>query len=289
MCGMASLIEQSSFDGEEGTWDMARALPHAALQPGVVEYAGYRESASKSIWRREVPSAIIPLIINFGAPFHLRDGKRTDGCYRSFAAGLYSGPVIVGSAGAAYCMQVNFTPLGALRFFHLPQSDIADRTVSLEDILGAEGRDLAYRLRDAKDWSARFSLLDGFIAERFARAHDAKATVIEAWHGLASQHGRMTIREIARKIGVSRRHLAKLCLSELGMTPKSLARILRFDHARKLARTVPRLGWAELAFETGYADQAHLVREFRALSGLTPSKLLRRDRAETGIIEPSPH
>jgi AraC-like DNA-binding protein len=285
---MTDVIARHRFEGEEGTWELARAFPDAALRPEVIDYAGYCESASQPIWRREVPSAIVPVIINFGAPFRIRHGGSTDREYTSFTAGLFSHPVIVGSAGAAHCMQVNFTPLGALRFFYLPQSEIADRTISLDDIMGVEGRDLAGELHDAGDWCARFALLDRFIARRFASARETNATVNEAWIALVRHHGRISIGEITRSIGVSRRHLAKLCRSELGMTPKSLARILRFDHARKLARTVPRLGWAELAHDAGYADQAHLAREFHALSGLTPSELLHRDRVETGIIEPGP-
>ena len=268
---------------------MLRAYPHAALRPDVIGYAGYRESASLPIWRREVPSAVIPVIVNFGAAFRIRHGPATDRDHASFTAGLFSRPVIVGSTGDAYCVQVNLTPLGALRLFHLPQSELADRTVSLDEILGAEGRSLADELHDAENWSARFAVLDRFIARRFAAARETSVAVNEAWASLARHHGRVSIVEIARSIGVSRRHLAKLCRSEIGMTPKSLARILRFDHARRLGRTVPRLGWAELACEAGYADQAHLVREFRAMSGLTPSELLRRDRIETGIIEPAPH
>jgi AraC-like DNA-binding protein len=286
---MADMIERNSFAGEEGAWEMFRAHPHAALRPDVIDYVGYRESASQAIWRREVPSAVIPVIINFSAAFRIRHGGSTDRDYASFTAGLFSRPVIVGSTGAACCVQINLTPLGALRLFHLPQSELANRTVSLDEILAAEGRSLADELQDAEDWSARFALLDCFIARRFAAARETSATVNEAWAGLTYHHGRASIVEIARSIGVSRRHLAKLCRSELGMTPKSLARILRFDHTRRLASTVPRLDWAELAYEAGYADQAHLVREFHALSGLTPSELLRRDRVETGLIEPSLH
>jgi AraC-like DNA-binding protein len=286
---MARVIERSSFEGKEGAWELARALPHGALQPDVIDYAGYRESSPVPVWRREVPSTVIPLIINFGTPFLLRYGNHNRETHESFTAGLFSGPVIVGSAGAAYCMQVNFTPLGAYRFFHLPQSQLADRTLSLDDILGREGRNLIGALHDARDWPGRFALVDRFIARRFAEAREPSATTSDAWHRLRSHRGSVPINEIAQEIGVSRRHLAKLCQAELGVSPKTLARILRFDHARRLARTVPRLGWAELAYETGYADQAHLVREFHTLSGLTPAELLRRDRVETGIMEPGLH
>ena len=123
------------------------------------------------------------------------------------------------------------------------------------------------------------------IARRFAQARDPHSTVQEVWHGLKHSKGAASIAGLAEDAGVSRRHLAKLFRAEIGATPKTMARILRFEHARTMAGTVPRLGWADIAYEAGYADQAHLVREFRELSGLSPTDLMHRDRAETGVLE----
>ena len=205
--------------------------------------------------------------------------------FHSFTAGLYDGPVIVGSRGSAHCLQVNFTPLGALRFFGVAQSEIAGRTLPLADLLGPNADLLIQELHDAKSWAHRFTLLDRFIARRIERAKAPHDTVRAVWHGLQRGNGAASIEGLAREASVSRRHLAKLFRAEIGATPKTMARILRFEHARHLAGTVPRHGWADIAYAAGYADQAHLAREFRQLSGLSPSDLLRRDRPETGLLE----
>lgn len=278
-------IHRLAYDGEAGSWEILRTLPHPALSPYVIDYSGYRESAGREVWRRELPVSFIPLIINFGAPFTLRDERNPDALYRSFAAGVYAGPVIVGSKGSAHCLQVNFSPLGALKFFGVAQSEMAGRMLALDDLLGSGTEALIGELHDAADWARRFALLDRFIAGRFERTKEPHDTVRQAWHGLKQSKGAVSIGRIAADAGVSRRHLAKLFHAEIGATPKTMARILRFEHARQMAQTVPRLGWADLAYAAGYADQAHLVREFRELSGLAPSDLLRRDRAETGLLE----
>lgn len=278
-------IHRLAYDGDAGSWEILRALPHPALSPYVIDYSGYRESTSREVRRRELPVSFVPLIINFGAPFTLSDAHDADRPYASFTAGVYAGPVIVGSNGRAHCLQVNFSPLGALRFFGIAQSDMAGRTLALDDLLGSGAPALIGELHDTSGWPRRFALLDRFIALRFERAKEPHDTVRQAWHGLKQSKGAVSIASLAADTGVSRRHLAKLFHAEIGATPKTMARILRFEHARQMARTVPRLGWADLAYAAGYADQAHLVREFRELSGLSPGDLLRRDRAETGVLE----
>lgn len=278
-------ITRLSYEGKAGSWELWRTLPHPALFPYVIDYSGYRESGGEPVWRRELPVSFIPLIINFARPFTIRDAPEREARFGSFAAGVYAGPVIVGSAGGAHCLQVNFSPLGALRFFGVAQSEIAGRTLALDDLLGAGGKRLVDELEDATDWPRRFELLDRFIAARFDKARAPHHTVRQVWHGLVENHGAVSVESLAAEAGVSRRHLAKLFRAEIGATPKTMARILRFENARTLARNVPRLGWADLAYAAGYADQAHLVREFRELSGLAPNELLRRDRVETGVLE----
>ncbi|MGE3876410.1 MAG: helix-turn-helix domain-containing protein, partial [Parvibaculaceae bacterium] len=208
--------------------------------------------------------------------------------HESFAAGIYVAPVIVGSTGGAHCLQVNFSPLGALQFFGVAQSEIAGRTLSLDDLLGPGAPSLVHELHDAADWAARFALLDRFIARRFERARTPHDTVRAVWHGLERSKGAASIERLAQDAGVSRRHLAKLFRAEIGAAPKTMARIMRFEHARHMAEAVPRQSWADIAYAAGYADQAHLTREFKELSGLSPRGLVRRDRAETGVIEDVP-
>jgi AraC-like DNA-binding protein len=180
---------------------------------------------------------------------------------------------------------VNFSPLGALQFLSVAQSEIAGRTFSLSDLLGPGADLLIHELHDAADWTERFALLDGFIARRFERARAPHDTVRAVWQELKRSKGTASIAGLAKEACVSRRHLAKLFRAEIGTTPKTMARILRFEHAYHLAGSVPRQGWADIAYAAGYADQAHLTREFRELSGLSPSEILRRDRAETGVLE----
>jgi AraC-like DNA-binding protein len=87
---------------------------------------------------------------------------------------------------------------------------------------------------------------------------------------------------VARELGLSQRHFIHLFARQVGLTPKLLCRVLRFQYARILAQSQSReqraTGWAQIAMTCGYYDQAHLIRDFQDLSGLTPSQYIRAIR-----------
>jgi AraC-like DNA-binding protein len=97
-----------------------------------------------------------------------------------------------------------------------------------------------------------------------------------AWRTLVRARGCVPIRDVARKVGWSRRHLTERFNAELGVTPKIAARILRFEHA---CRTImdDRPSLADTALACGYQDQAHMTREWRALAGYTPTAWIARE------------
>ena len=87
---------------------------------------------------------------------------------------------------------------------------------------------------------------------------------------------------MARQLGCSRKHFTMCFRREFGMPPKLFARILRFDHAIRLMRRDQVTSWAELADACGYADQAHLTRDFRAFAGSPPASFMRRKLPDEG-------
>lgn len=260
----------------EGRWELAQTCPQEDLAGDVVRYAGYLEHAGWSIDQREVAAPIVPLIVSFGDPFRIRMGAAGPQDHRSFVAGLYDGYADVASTGRAHCMQIDFTPLGAYRFFGLPMHELTAQTVALDQIGAFDG--LTARLYDAPDWATRFALLDGFVRQRLAQAPLPSSAIAWAWRQLAASGGRVRIGGLAREIGWSRKHLAQRFALEVGAGPKTVGRILRFAGARRsidAGLAARRIDWADLAFEWGYADQAHLIREFRAMAGVTPADYVR--------------
>jgi AraC-like DNA-binding protein len=249
-------------------WELAKRSPAPDLVGAVIGYSGYRETRPLALERREVATTIIPLIVNFGAPFALTTANGERLAPPSFAAGVIDRPVLVSSTGASACVQIDFTLGGAYRFFHLDPRDMAGRVVALEDM--GIGRRLAERLEGMASWPQRFDLLESLVRSRLARGRSLSAGVEGALQLMAS---RRRIRDIAAQIGWSERHLARRFSVETGVSPKTVARILRFEAARRLAEQRRGGGWAEIALAAGYADQAHMIREFGRLGGLSPAAM----------------
>jgi len=175
------------------------------------------------------------------------------------------------SGGDCACVQVDFTPLGAYRFFGLPMRELSSRMVGLDDLADREITELRRRLEDTDDWNDRLDLAETFVLERLRRGPELSRGVVSAYRELAFCHGNIRIEAIATRLGWSRKHLSQRFQDEIGLSPKSLARIMRFNRTLDLANRAAEPDWADLAAECGYADQAHLTREFGEFAGATPT------------------
>lgn len=259
---------------------MAFCAPHPRLRGLVDIYAGYDESNTRFTRRHELPSIQAVLIVNLGAPITIVDtaGQVTRiACGEGFGAGLSEAYAISESQGSQRGLQVMFTPLGAWRFFRVSMRDLANRVFTLHDLLGsAEAARLILRLQEANDWETCFALLDEAIADRLAGPTDTAGSIAWALRQLVQSHGGIGIAELADEIGCSRKHLTTQFHEHVGLAPKTIARILRFQQVLQLVNGAPRVDWAEIALTAGYFDQAHFSRDFRRLSGLTPGAYLRQ-------------
>ena len=268
-----------------GSWEYALGRPHPSLRPHVKDrYYGWMEDVAVPICRREVPTEEVPIIINFGAPFRLFDqvdpSRWTD--YRSFTTGAYDAHVLVGSTGPSAGIQVNLSILGARLFLGNPLREMTNRAVALEDLLGGEARWLTERLFEAPSWDARFAILDRFLARRLMSGAAPPASVVCAWHRLVASGGRVAIGAIVDEVGFSQRHLIAQFRQELGLTPKMLARVLRFGRAVRIIKEGGAVTLTEIALDCGYYDQAHFSRDFRAFAGVTPTELIASQLPDRG-------
>lgn len=266
--------ESQDDENEQRRFFILRRAPAPALRSVVTDICGYRELTPGHHRQIEYATLIVPLVINFAAPFSIALGREPgkDDRHDSFAAGLYAGPVLIDSFGRSCCLQVNFTFAGARRFFRMPLSELTDRMVPLDDVLGHDGIALRETLGNAQDWDRRFDLVEDFVIRRIAAASPPGPQVAWAVDRVLESGGQTRIGAIAAELDWSRRHLAERFRDATGVAPKTLARMVRFNRALQLSRHGDD-NWAGIAADCGYADQAHLAREFRDLAGATPGTL----------------
>jgi AraC-like DNA-binding protein len=252
--------------------------PAPALR-GLVSYHGYDLRGHLPGRHRGLPSPYLTFVVTFGPALEL---ERPDGGRDRFAAcvgGLHDTPERIVHDGRQSGVHLTVHPLAARALLGVPAAALADVTVPVDDVLGAAGRELAARVADTEDagWEARFAALDDVLG-RLLRRHDAvgEATdeVRHAWRVLTSS-APGGVSDLAREVGWSGDHLGRRFRAEFGVAPKVAARMARFDRARRdVARRagVGSLALADVAADHGYADQAHLTREFRALADCTPTR-----------------
>ena len=283
--------------------EAARYRPPPALRPLVAWYHGYRETGQRPARHRGLPSPWLTLIITLDEPLTIAehpDPRQAASAHQVLVGGLHTSPALVTHDGCQSGIQLGVTPLGARVLLGAPAGALATLDLEGDEVIGRFAADLQDRMRAAATWADRFAMLDALFAARAGLdlvgsavpagpslrsrtgpmdTRDLIAPEVRyAWRTLLTSRGAVPVAELARETGWSVRHLDNRFRSEIGLTPKAAARVIRFDRARRMlmhrvgSGAAPAL--ADLAAAGGYYDQAHLAREFRGLAGVPPSRWL---------------
>lgn len=258
------------------TFTLLKVPPPAELDGLVLDIALYRESSGKPIRQVETASLVVPLLIGFSDPFEIALGRpptAQDG-YHSFTSGLCLTPVNIASAGACSCLEFTLTPLGARRFFGLPMNELTEQMVHLDQLGDRSLDSLRQQLGNEENWDRRLAIAEAFILGRMRAGTPSSGAIRWAYERIVASGGGISVAELTTSLDWSRKHLAARFHEEVGLPPKAVARVARFMRAQSLARARTESGWADIAAGCGYADQAHLTRDFREFAGTTPSAWL---------------
>jgi AraC-like DNA-binding protein len=241
------------------------------LRPFISHYAGFRAHGLMPGTHAGLPSRHAHLIISLGEPIdvlRMPEPALRGGSFTALVSGLQDAPATVRRGSSFEGVHVFFEPLGVRAILSVPGSELASRAFELADIWGQPAADLVDQLREARTWQARFKLLDrAFIRALTPIEHPAPLSW--AWGQLAVSHGGKSIEQLARDIGWSRQHFTVRFRSELGVTPKTAARIFRFERACWLIKEA-QLPLSVVAATCGYSDQPHMNRDWIALAGCSP-------------------
>ncbi|MEU5162715.1 helix-turn-helix domain-containing protein [Streptomyces sp. NPDC020875] len=256
------------------------ARPAPALQRYVGSYVGFDLRGFPTGVHCGPPGRVLTAVISLSGPLEVAAGIGDGSPVTRFAAvagGLMRRAVAIHHDGRQEGMQLSLTPLGARAVYGMPAAELAHQVVPLDELLGTLGSELVDRLRAATTWVARFAVLDELLLRAVRRSTGGehlprvRPEVAEAWRRLLASRGRVQVGTLAAELGWSRRHLTDRFHGEVGLSPKTFARVLRFEHAHELATAHEPLPWSDVAAVSGYADQAHLVRDWREFTGRSPT------------------
>ncbi|WP_430785309.1 helix-turn-helix domain-containing protein [Actinoplanes sp. G11-F43] len=220
------------------------------------------------------PSAL--LVVNLGAPFRIRAGadrkagEYADGCVITMPTRAYE----FGYPPCSRSVGVHFKPWGAAPFLPMPAAELRDCPVTIEQVWG---RRAAVELRDRLASAAGPDVMLTLLEDELTRRLDETAGMGLVRHTggvIAATGGAVPIGELATAAGVSGTHLVQRYKELIGVTPKRLARAHRFTAMVFAIDPTGPVDWGALAGAAGYFDQAHFGHEFRAFTGLTPTRYI---------------
>ncbi|TCO35124.1 AraC-like DNA-binding protein [Kribbella steppae] len=249
---------------------------HPALRPYVAEVTGYAYPGELPALHRGLPSQYLTLVITLDEPLGLAWPGSPVRMFDTVVGGLHSTAVHISQSPNRSGIQLALRPAAARALLGLPPGELASMVVELDDILGSPAHVVGERLREARTWVERFDLVENLLLEHWADepAPETRAELGWAWRRLRETAGAVGVEDLASEVGWSRRHLTDRFTNEYGLGPKVAARVMRFEQAVGQLRRYPKLRLADLSAELGYADQAHLTREWNTIAGCSPRQWL---------------
>ena len=257
------------------------------LPGAVVSACAYESSGMPEGDHRGLPSPWITFIVSVDGPVRVsgtvEDGDRFDPAvatsYDVIVAGLHPVAARVEQPAEQRGVQLALHPLAAQALLGCRSAELLGPGDHGHEVLGRAATELHDRVGSRTDPDGWLDEVEKWLRCRTADARrtSVRPEVAAAWQVAQATGGRCRIEDLARTVQLSPRQLRALMIAETGLSPKQLCRQFRFDGVvARLAdgdRTL-----AQIAAENGYADQAHLTREFRQMAGCTPTQWLAEER-----------
>lgn len=265
------------------------SVPRGAV-PGLRRGTTYRNRGLEPGIHRGLPSTTLTAIVSLDGPVStLRDESApwASGPARAdlVLAGMHTAPVLIEQPTRQEGIQLQIDPLATRALFGVRAADLVGAFDATE-VLGRAGQDLWEQVGSTAEWPERIDLIartfrSWSTADRPA-AGWVRPEVTEAWRLVLACRGHISMDTLSRRVALSPRQLRTEFAREFGIGPKSAARLVRFETSlERIAATVhagrtPHL--ASIAAEAGFADQAHLTRDFHRFTGTSPTRWIHEER-----------
>ena len=182
-------------------------------------------------------------------------------------------------------MGVHFKPGGAFPFLGPTAHEMADAHINLDALWGRQAAEIREKLSAIGSPEQRFLHLEKLLVARLRGSPEHHEAVALALDRFARPGSRTATRDLAQEAGISQKRFIDVFRSEVGLAPKIFNRIVRFQRVLAIVHGRSAPDWTQLALDSGYFDQSHLIRDFLAFSGLCPADYLGRlrDLREQGL------
>lgn len=249
----------------------------------VASMVGYKMTGQAPSLHRGVPSPYLTFIVNLDAPVVVGTHSRaeTDGSARAYdniLGGLHTHAAYLFQPEHQVGIQLAIHPLAARRVFGLPAAELTEIANDAAEVLGGGIGRMQQRVGECETWPQRFGLVNRYLVDRASAAPSfmtPRPEVAAGWRWMVAHRGLGRMDDLALHVAMSARQLTKLFRAEVGVPPKAVNRLIRFDLARQQiqqrAMAGDDLGLTDVATAAGYYDHAHLTRDFGDFLGCSPT------------------
>lgn len=238
------------------------------------------ESPSKE---RILPDGCTEIVFHLADPFN----QYTDGAAERQPLAMLVGQMrrhlLIQPTGRVRVLGVRFWPGGAYPFLRLPQHEIADRVVALDAVWGGIAGELHSRIADAATGTQGARQVETILLARLNQFRHHDESALKAIALILRAGGCLSIDTLAQQMGINSRRLDRTFNTRVGLPPKTLCRIVRFQQVfKKIERQVHSPDWVQIALDCGYYDQPHFIKEFKAFAGKKPTSYMAEQNAMSG-------
>lgn len=205
--------------------------------------------------------------------YHNEEGSSYTNFKKSWISGMKTEYILI-DASVSCMIGVHFKPGGAYPFFDLPVSELNDKTIETDLLWNTSIHSLRDTILNTAEIDDKFQRLEAFFLQKGKNRLEPNKLVSFAIGQLQQAPQVWTIKNLTQKTGVTQKHLINLFKRYAGLSPKLFARISKFQKVIAEVEKQKEIEWAPIAYECGYYDQAHFIREFQAFSGINPSAYL---------------
>jgi AraC-like DNA-binding protein len=217
---------------------------------------------------------MVRLVIPLDGAFDLVNRWTRQRCPITSFTGIQTAPMFIeGPASRAAVLGIELYPAGAYALIGAPLTETTDQLIDLGDLVGAPAAEFAERCATASSGEARVRIAADWVSQRIARSPGLDPRVAVTLSRIERDFGALPIGTLHEAVGLSKKRLIAAFRQQVGVTPKTYARIVRFRRAMNLLGN----GYppASVAVIAGYYDQPHMNLEFRELAGVTPGRIPR--------------
>lgn len=261
--------------------------PVYLLKPYVKCYYTYESASGVSFDDYVFPSGCVELIFNLGnGTWQTKGGKDFTTTPPIELWGQLTQPLPVRSIGKNTMLGVRFYPYGAVGLLKENMNILNNSVIDFRDLSGKAVEVLYNQLLDTSDWTQRIALVEDFLLQSITLTvnnHNKLDVVNKVMQEMTRADFFDNIDNVASRYGITSRYLQKLFLQYTGLTPKLYHKIHRFQNSLKRV-TENEASLTDIAYDCGYFDQSHFIREFKSFTGFTPSTYATENSAITVAV-----